>query len=143
MANDRQKRETERTGISLEKLLFRAGRMMAKRRFPNLSIQPFSMYVADLIRRDIEEEMRRLQPGSNPDDAVELFLEYLELADVPAEPYRRLLKTGREGSIQETRETEQEQSSRPSGKHAPSERPETDKISAKRKSRRKPGLPRG
>ena len=75
MAHDGQKRETERTGISLEQNIFKAGKAMSKRRFPNLSVQPFSLYVADLIRRDVEEEMRRIQPGCDPADALRLFLE--------------------------------------------------------------------
>lgn len=77
MANNRQKREAKRTGISLEETIFNVGKAMSKRRFPHLSVKPFSAYVADLIRRDVEEEMRRIRPGSNQADAVPLFLEFI------------------------------------------------------------------
>lgn len=142
MENQRQKRDSERATISLDPRLFDAAQIMARRRLPTVA-RPFSAYIADLVLRDVQEEMRRLG-NVHPSDALTKFL-----ATAPElEAQRKLLRNAAEGTkstapdSKSRRGKKLERSSAASGKHGsgePSESGTKVESGSADKSRKFPG----
>ena len=96
MADTGPKSKSAQTSISLDPAVMEAGRLLADKRFPLIRTGTFSAYIADLITRDVIEELRRnnalresvpysASVNLTPADAAKAFLNALAKQHGPPE----------------------------------------------------------